>query len=201
MLVAWRGVKLRPVMAGLLLFLLALAFHQMRHQAVLAIVAAMLLPRALGGAERPLLFANPRQRRMVAAGVGVAFAGLLAFRCLSPLEPSENGANPKSAIAALPVELRSQPGLNGYGFGGPLILEGIQPYIDGRSDMYGDAFFADYQRILDGDRAAFDRAESRYRLQWTMLAPRYGRLIGRLDSDPAWQRIYADRNAVIHRRR
>ena len=42
---------------------------------------------------------------------------------------------------------------------------------------------------------------SRYRLQWTMLPPRYDKLIARLDSDPAWQRIYADRNAVIHRRR
>ena len=201
LLMAWRGVKLRPVMAGLLLFLLALAFHQMRHQAVLAIVAAMLLPRALGGAERPVLFADPRQRRLVAAGIGTALAGLLAFRCLSPLEPAENGANPKSAIAALPADLRSRPGLNGYGFGGPLILEGIKPYIDGRSDMYGDAFFADYQRILDGDRLAFDRAAEHYRLQWTMLAPRYDKLIARLESDPAWRRIYADRNAVIHRRR
>ena len=106
LLVAWRGVKLRPVMAGLLLFLLALAFHQMRHQAVLAIVAAMLLPRALGGAERPVLFANPRQRRIVAAGVGVALAGLLAFRCLSPLEPAENGANPEIGDCCTAVELR-----------------------------------------------------------------------------------------------
>jgi hypothetical protein len=67
--------------------------------------------------------------------------------------------------------------------------------------MYGDAFFADYQRILDGDRAAFDRAESRYNLQWTMVPPKYAKLIARLDSDPAWQRIYADKVAVVHRRR
>ena len=201
LLMAWRRVRLRPVMAGLLVFLLAMAFHQMRHQAVLAIVAAMLLPRALGGTERPALLADPRKRRMVAAGVGVALAGLLLFRIFSPLEPAENGANPKSAIAALPAELRAEPGLNGYGFGGPLILAGIKPYIDGRSDMYGDAFFADYQRILNGDRAAFARAEVRYDLRWTMLPPRYGKLIARLDSDPAWERIFADRQAVIHRRR
>lgn len=196
LLMAWREVKLRPVMAGLLVFLLAMAFHQMRHQAVLAIVAAMLLPRALGGAERSASLGKLERRLAVAA-----VAGFLLFRSLSPLEPSENGANPKSAIAALPAELRSQPGLNGYGFGGPLILAGIRPYIDGRSDMYGDAFFADYQRILDGDREAFDRAVVRYRLQWTMLGPRYAKLIARLDADPAWQRIYADGNAVIHRRR
>lgn len=196
LLMAWRGVKLRPVVAGLLVFLLAIAFLQMRHQAVLAIVAAMLLPRALGGAERPALLGKVERRLAVAA-----VAGFLLFRFLGPLEPAENGANPKSAIAALPVELRDQPGLNGYGFGGPLILEGIRPYIDGRSDMYGDAFFADYQDILDGDAQAFDRASARYRLRWTMLGPRYAKLIARLDSDPAWRRIYADRNAVIHIRR
>ena len=28
--------------------------------------------------------------------------------------------------------------LNGYSMGGPLILSGIRPYIDGRGDMYGD---------------------------------------------------------------
>ncbi len=201
LLMAWRGVKMRPVMSGLLLFLLVMAFHQMRHQAVLAIVAAMLLPRALGEAERPVLFADPLQRRLVRGGVGVALAGLLLFRVLNPLEPAENGANPTSAIAALPEDLRTAPGLNGYGFGGPLILAGIRPYIDGRSDMYGDAFFLDYQRILDGDRAAFDRAAGRFGLRWTMLPPRYDKLIGQLDSDPAWQQIYADRNAVIHRRR
>ena len=67
--------------------------------------------------------------------------------------------------------------------------------------MYGDAFFADYRRILDGDRAAFDQAALRFGLQWTMVPTRYPVLIGRLDSDPAWERIYADEIAVIHRRR
>ena len=201
LLMAWRGVSLRPVMAGLLALLLLLAFHQMRHQAVLAIVASMMLPRAMGRGPRPALLADPQQRRLVAVGLMSALTGLLMFRMLTPLEPAENGANPKSAIAALPTELRTAPGLNGYGFGGPLILAGIRPYIDGRQDMYGDAFFADYRRILDGDRAAFDQAVRRFAVQWTMVPPRYPALIKRLDSDPAWERIYADEIAIIHRRR
>ena len=201
LLMAWRGVGLRPVMAGLLALLLAMALLQMRHQAILAIVAAMVLPRAMGPGSRPVLLADRRERRMVAAGIAAGLIGLLAFRSWSPLEQAQNGANPSSAIAALPEDLRSKPGLNGYGFGGPLILAGVRPYIDGRADMYGDAFFADYQTILDGDRAAFDRAERRYGLKWTMLPPRYGKLIARLDSDPAWRRIHADRFAVVHRRR
>lgn len=200
LLMAWRRVKPRPVMALLLVLLLVLALHQMRQQAMLAIVAAMLLPKALSQSERPALFSAAHRWRLAAA-LGAAVMGLLLFRAITPLEPTENGANPRSAIAALPVDLRFAPGLNDYSFGGPLILSGVRPYIDGRQDMYGDLFVIDYQRILDGDRGAFDRAVSRYRLQWTMLAPRYARLIRRLDSDPAWQRIYADRNAVIHRHR
>jgi hypothetical protein len=200
-LMAWRGVRLRPVMAALLALLLLLALHQMRHQAVLAIVAAMLLPAALSRGRRPALFPDSRERTRGGLAVGAVLIALLAFRAMSPLEPAENGANPKSAIAALPPELRSTPGLNGYGFGGPLILAGIRPYIDGRSDMYGDAFFADYQKILNGDRNAFDRAAHRYGLRWTMIPPRFPALIKRLDSDPAWERIYADPIAVVHRRR
>ena len=34
--------------------------------------------------------------------------------------------------------------LNYYSFGGPLILSGIRPYIDGRGDMYGDRFVLGY---------------------------------------------------------
>lgn len=200
LLMAWRGVKLRPVLAGLLVLLIVLALHQMRHQAMLAIIAAMLLPAALSRRVRPALF-DPRYRLGIAAGGAAAVTALLLFRACLPLEPTDNGAYPKAAIAALPVDLRSSPGLNDYSFGGPLIQAGIRPYIDGRQDMYGDAFVIDYQRILDGDRRAFDRAAMRYGLAYTMLAPRYPKLIDRLDSDPAWQRIYTDRNAIIHRRR
>jgi hypothetical protein len=37
--------------------------------------------------------------------------------------------------------------LNTYGFGGYLIFSGVRPFIDGRSDMYGDAFFMRYADI------------------------------------------------------
>lgn len=201
LLMAIRGSKLRPVMATLLVVLLAMALMQMRHQAILAIVAAMLLPRALGGAERPNLQANPVRRRLGVLAITAAVAVVVAVRAWLPLVPAENGANPKGAIAALPDDLRKSAGLNGYGFGGPLILEGLKPFIDGRADMYGDDFVIRYRRILDGDKRSFDLAAARYDLRWTMLPPRYSMLITQLDSDPRWERIYADQIAVIHRRR
>lgn len=198
-LVAWRGLHLRPAMAVLLVLLAAMALGQMRHQSILAICAALLLPEALvGGAARRSLSDGPR-RAFVVAGL-LAILALAVFRAARPLEPAENGANPKTAIRALSPELRKQPGLNGYSFGGPLILEGVKVYIDGRADLYGDEFVQDYRRILDGDRAAFDAANRQYDFQWTLLPPRYELLIARLDQDPEWRRIYSDPIAVVHRR-
>jgi len=199
-LVVGRGIKLRPIIALLLVMLTALALHQMRHQAMLAISAALILPWAMGRESiRAPLFAK-RERRIAIAAIAITVLGLAAFRAARPLEPAENGANPRSAIAALPADLRDKPGLNGYGFGGPLILSGIKVFIDGRQDMYGDAFVNDYQRMVDGDRPSLDAAVRRYGIKWTMLPPRYDRLIENLDSDPHWRRIHSDPVAIIHRR-
>ncbi|WP_118857501.1 hypothetical protein [Sphingomonas mesophila] len=192
----WRGVRLRPVMALLLVLLLAMALHQMRHQAMVAIAAALILPPALSRGERGALTIS---RGLIAAGVA-GLVALLAFRAITPLEPAENGAHPRTALAAIPPDLRGQPVLNGYSFGGPLIRAGVPVYIDGRSDMYGDAFMRDYQRIVDGNAAALERAVRRYDIAWTMLPPRYDKLVANLDRDPAWRRVYADSVAIIHRR-
>ncbi len=66
--------------------------------------------------------------------------------------------------------------------------------------MYGDAFTADYLKIVGGDRSAFEQAVRRYGISWTMLQRGDG-LVGLLDSSPGWRRIYSDRVGVIHVRR
>jgi len=200
LILLWRRPQVRPVIALLTVFLLAMALHQMRHQAMLAISAAILLPRALAdhGVRAPLL--SDSESKLAYVGVTLFIAGLVLFRAANSLEPPENGANPRTAIAAIPVELRNKPGLNGYGFGGPLILDGQRVFIDGRSDFYGDRFMLAYQRMVDGDRAALKAAINRYDLQWAMLPPRYDKLIVNLDSDPRWRRIHSDPVAIIYRR-
>lgn len=186
--ILWRGVKLPPGRTLLLLALLGLAFSQVRHQSWLIIVAALVLPPAFrtGGSmkERAWPF------------VVAAFA-LLMFRAALPLSPNEDTSNPRGLIAAIPRPLRSQPVLNGYSFGGPLILAGIRPYIDGRADMYGDAFFADYKAITDGDMDRFNRAVRHYDLRWAILPFDDAVLIKGLDSSPAWRKIYSDKVGVI----
>jgi hypothetical protein len=196
----WRRPRVRPVIALLMVFLLAMALHQMRHQAMLAITFAMILPRILSrNGVRPPLF-NVFERKIAVSSLVLAIVGLAIFRAANPLEPAENGANPRTAIAAIPAELRNKPGLNGYGFGGPLILDGQKVFIDGRSDFYGDPFMVAYHRMVDGDRAALDAAIARYDLQWAMLPPRYDKLVANLDRDTRWRRIHSDPVAIIYRR-
>ena len=113
-------------------------------------------------------------------------------------QPQQSSTDPTSAIAHIPPALRRQPVLNTYSFGGPLIAAGIRPFIDGRSDMYGDAFTLDYQAINSGDPVPFANAVRRYRLAWAITEKSNAELIRLIDRTPGWRRIYTDDHAVIH---
>jgi len=197
----WRRPRLSPVRALLIVALTAMALYQMRHQAVLAIVAALVLAPAFGTApsERP---ANDlKENRLLPGALAALVALLAAVRLVLPLVPSENDANPRRALAAIPVELRQAPVFNGYTLGGPLILAGTPVYIDGRQDFYGDRFLLDYKRMYDGDMPAFERDAARRGITWTILPAKGAKLVAKLDSSPRWRRFYTDRSVVIHIRR
>jgi len=110
----------------------------------------------------------------------------------------ENEANPWKLIAAVPPPLRSQPVLNGYSMGGPLILSGIRPYVDGRGDMYGDELVVGYTHIRDGDAAALAEAVGKWNIRWAILPNRYTKLLALLDRTPGWRRIHQDKVGVIY---
>lgn len=182
---------LSPVRLALLAGLAVMAVLHARHQPLFAITAALLLPAALEGqADRPRLLVP----------LAAALAAIAVARLAIPFERHDSATYPATALANLPLALRGEPVLNSYSFGGPLILGGIRPYIDGRADMYGDGFTADHYAIVMGDKRRFDRAVGRFGLRWTLLQSR-SPLIAVLDRDPRWRRIYADRWAVVHVRR
>ena len=193
------GVRLALGEILLLMFMLLLAFSQVRHQSWLAIVAPLILaPRLAPGDEAG---AEPyfAQKSMQPLGLIIAVAALamLGVRMALPVQPDDNAGSPRILLANVPASLRSKPVFNEYSFGGPLILAGIRPYIDGRSEMYGDAFVADYMAIQGGDTDRFKRAVRKYGIAWTLLPPN-NRLTRMLDASPDWRRIYADKVAVVH---
>lgn len=192
-LIWWKRPRLHPVRWGLLALLLALALFQVRHQAVLAIVAAMVLP---GGFTRQTV--PNEDRRPLALATAGATAVFVAIRAILPIAPPYTETNPSRLLAAVPPELRGQPVLNGYSMGGPLILSGIRPYVDGRGDMYGDELVVGYKRITDGDAAELARAVQRWNIRWAILPNRYAKLVSLLDRSRDWRRIYKDQVGVIY---
>jgi hypothetical protein len=186
-----KGVRIPIGRLLLLLFLAGMAFNEVRHQSWFIIVAACVVPPLLG--TEPSASPAPAPRWIAYTAIPL----LLIIRMLLPFVPPENGANPRSIIAAVPASLRGEPVFNGYSFGGPLILARIRPYIDGRADMYGDAFVLDYSRITDGDMGRFNAVVRQRGIRWTML-PARSVLAQELDRSPQWKRVYADRVGVIH---
>lgn len=166
----------------------AMSVMQSRHQPLFLITSALVLPRAWGAAV-------PARRLLMPLAVGLAAVAIV--RVAMPFQRGDSATYPASALRQLPPQLRSEPVFNSYSFGGPLILNGIRPYIDGRSDMYGDDLTTEHHAIVMGDKAAFDRVAQSRAIRWTILQPRTP-LIRELDRDPHWHRVYADRWAVVH---
>jgi hypothetical protein len=191
-----RRPRMSPVRLVLLAGLVYLSIAHLRHQAVIAILAPLLLARALGREEA----AQKLPLRTAAAAFAIGMLLLAAVRLPLPFVRKDSESQPITAIRSLPPELRSQPVLNTYSFGGPLIMAGIEPFIDGRADMYGDDFKFEHQRIVDADPQAFARAVRQWGLKWTILTPDE-ELVGLLDRSRGWKRIYADRWAVVHVRK
>jgi hypothetical protein len=188
-LLLWRGVAIPIGRLLLLLALLGLAFMQVRHQEWFIIVAVLILPSLFGS--------EGWATAMPVWPIALIAALMVGLRAILPIVPEESFATPRQLIAAVPESLRSRPVLNGYTFGGPLILAGIKPYIDGRAEMYGDAFFSNYTNILDGNMDAFDAAVGHYDIQWTMLPLSNERLIDGIESSGKWRRFYSNDVGVI----
>ncbi len=194
------GVRVPALRLAIIIGLIYLALEHVRHQAVLGILGALLLlepvARARSGGCEGLPRNAKRPQHFVPILILLA-AAMGAIRFALPAERQDSPSNPLSAISRLPAELRQRPVLNSYGFGGPLILERIRPFIDGRADLYGDDFVMAHQRMIDGDLPAFRRAAERWNIGWTILSPQDA-LAGRLDREPGWRRLYQDQWAIVH---
>ncbi len=194
----FRPVRVPPVRLLLLLGLVHMALHQGRQQMVLAIVAPLLLAAPMGEAFPANATAAPI-RRFVWRGALAVLALAAVLRAAFPLERMDSPTAPISALAAVPPELRKQPVLNALGFGGYLIFLHVRPYIDGRSDMYGDAFMDNYDRVVGNDGAALDQTLAQENIAWTIFPPD-APILKAMDARSGWRRLYSNSFAVIHAR-
>ena len=106
---------------------------------------------------------------------------------------------PSAAVSFLAAQRPSAPILNHYNWGGYFIWRlypDYQVYIDGRADLYGDAFMDDLATTyyLRGDswRTPFER----WGIQ-TVILPPDAPLVTALAARHDWKTIYADSQAVV----
>jgi hypothetical protein len=193
-----RGVKIPVFRLLLLLGLVFMSFQHVRHQFVLAALAPLILaaPLAETLGHSPIRV-RPGRKSLLA--FGVICLALLTVRLAMPVQRVDNITSPVTALTHVPADLTARPVLNGYGFGGYLISKGVRPFIDGRSDMYGDAFTTAYLKAVSPDPAAFAKLTRDYRIAWTIFSPTDS-VVSLLDKDPEWRRLYADQYAVVHQR-
>ena len=194
------GCRLPPLRILLLFGLLHAGLQHARNQILLGLMGPLILAPALAAVlprHHRIGAALQRLARPVRAGAVVAVLAATALLLRHPLSRGEDAVTPGAALAHLPPALAAEPVLNRYDFGGYLIFRGIRPYIDGRADMYGDAFMADYLALL---RPSPDQPEAVLReraIAWTLFRPG-DEIVTQLDALPGWRRIYADDIAVLH---
>ena len=126
-------------------------------------------------------------------------AGTLAFTSVHRFQPHASGS-PVAAVAAL-KKLNLDRVFNDYDFGGYLIANGVAPFIDGRTELYGEKFFVDHNaatRLVEPENLF--RLLEEYRIEATLMRTQSAatKLLDHIDG---WQKVYADDIATIHVRK
>ena len=90
---------------------------------------------------------------------------------------------------------------NDYDFGGYLIANGVAPFIDGRTELYGEKFFVDHNAasgLMEPDNLF--RLLDQYKIEATLMRTQSAatKLLDHIDG---WQKVYADDIATIHVRK
>jgi len=188
--------RLGPFRVATLAALCAMSVAHARHETLLAVVGAMLLAPALGRlAERLSPAGAPTASSAWTAALPLAVA-VAAARLLHPIERGEDSSSPVAAFAAVPESLRERHVLNDYNFGGYLIAHGVKPFVDGRADLYGDAFLERFSD-LSSKPGALARELDDDAIAWTIFTPDRA-IVSALDKEPGWRRLFANPTAVVH---
>ena len=202
-LALFRGISLPPLRIVLLLGLLHMALSQGRAAEILALLAPLVLAAPLA---KQIVSADvvssdaPRSRGTLFAAVAVMLvAGTLAFASVHRYEPHMRGS-PVAAVTEL-KKLNLARVFNDYDFGGYLIANGVAPFIDGRTELYGEKFFIDHNAAsgLMKPENLF-RLLQQYDIEATLMRTQSAATI-LLDHMDGWQKIYTDDIATIHVRR
>ncbi|MGC2084425.1 MAG: hypothetical protein WA702_13835, partial [Bradyrhizobium sp.] len=137
--------------------------------------------------------------RAAAAVVFALAIGTVASASILQFAPRTRGM-PVAAVAEL-KKLHLTRVLNDYDFGGYLIASDVAPFIDGRTELYGEKFFVDHNAasgLMQPDNLF--RLLDQYDIEATFLRTQSAatKLLDHMDG---WQKVYSDDIATIHLRK
>jgi hypothetical protein len=203
-LALYRGVTLPLMRIVLLLGLLHMALAQGRSVEILALLAPLVLAaplaKQIGSAEMAhSTAAAPRRGALFGAVAALLVAGTFAYTSVHRFEPHMHGS-PVAAVTELKT-LHLTRVFNDYDFGGYLIANGVAPFIDGRTELYGEKFFVDHNAasgLMEPENLF--RLLDEYKIEATLMRTQSAatKLLDHIDG---WQKIYSDDIATIHLRK
>lgn len=208
----YQGWRLPPLRLALLLGFLHLALQHARYIELLGLLAPLILAAPLSAQWRQRagqehqavgldrVFQSLARPARPAAVITITAMLLLFTLVAGRSETMQPGPEitPAKAVEAVRQARISGPVLNYYNFGGYLIFVGIPPYIDGRADMYGDAFIKETLEGMSGNSTQqLTKLLQERHIAWTLL-PAKSATVELLDHLPGWRRLYADKVAVVH---
>jgi hypothetical protein len=205
------GVRLPAMRLILLLGLMHMTLQHVRHADLLATVGALAIAAPVGRGLTTLdrlpspsrltawfeRLARPAALPAVAVTAALAL-GLAMSALLSPVVRRDDATTPAAALAAATAMQLSGPVLNSEAFGGYLLFRGVPVFIDGRIEMYGNAFLARDLAAERGDAQTLARLLARYHIAWALVQRRSAEAAA-IGEVAGWQRVYADDIAVIYR--
>jgi hypothetical protein len=196
----YRRVALSPPRILLLLGFIHMALSHVRNVEVLALLAPLVVARPLA-AQFGL---SPMPSGKVNVPFFVLVTALGAILGLSGWAVAGESRYSPPAIAS---ERAAEDALKAHGaarilndmsFSGFMISRGIPVFIDGRAELYGEAFALAYDHALElSDVDGFFNLLKTYDIDAVWLTPKTpaARLLDRMQG---WRRVYSDDNAVVH---
>lgn len=180
----------------LLLFTLAAALVSLRHIAFFVLVAVPILSRRMP--EVPST-QHAATRSVLHAAVALAAIAAVSLHAWSVLRNQSRAERAVFPVAAIPV-LRSAPGpiYNNYDWGGYLIAQHFPVFVDGRSDLYGDAFLTQTVRTYEA-RPGWDATLQRYNIRTVLVSPR-SPLATVLREHRDWRSVFEDAHSAVFTR-
>jgi hypothetical protein len=203
--------RLTLVELGLLLGLTYAALNSMRNIPLYALVAAPIITRQLHGLSAAHPAAPPAPRPLtpllngvhwLLMGIIILGAGLRIANTLNELPTLLVKYFPEMTAQYLLQQKPAGPLLNSYNLGGYLIWRvypTYQVFIDGRADVYGDAFMDEYYALAWQTKGDWQAYLDRYKINLVVIE-KDGPLAGELRASSGWRLLFEDEISAIFQR-